>query len=155
MQQIRGAAPVAFNLAFEKSSIFKPWTISHLPPLHLTGNEKMMSCREHDYCTMFSAQCNSICGPTNMQLKCICMQLYACLSLGFQQMLGKGAEEKRQMQNQSEARVQICNTNCRFTATSSACRFFCISNSAMHTRSAVGHTTHQQPQQQQHRCLTQ
>ncbi len=36
--------PVAFNLAFENSSMDRPWTISHLPPLHLTGKEKMMSC---------------------------------------------------------------------------------------------------------------
>ena len=41
------AAPVAFSLAFENPSIFRPWTISHLPPLHLTGNENMMSYRQH------------------------------------------------------------------------------------------------------------
>ena len=47
------AVPVAFSLALEKSSIGKPWTISHLPPLHLTGKEKMMSCNQQSYLAQF------------------------------------------------------------------------------------------------------
>ena len=36
-------SPVALIFCEEKSSILRPCTISHFPPEHLTGKEKMMS----------------------------------------------------------------------------------------------------------------
>ena len=46
---------------------------------------------------MFSALCDSSYGLTNMQLKCMCMQFFVCLSVGLQKKLSEGAGDKWQM----------------------------------------------------------
>lgn len=58
-------APVAFIFCAEKSSMLRPCTISHFPPEHLTGKEKMTSCSRHR--NSLSPLCTGIETPAKFQ----------------------------------------------------------------------------------------